>query len=325
MPRIFSGIQPTGIPHIGNYLGALKTWVELQKDNECIYCVVDLHAITSPYEPKTFSQETLKTAALLIAVGIDPDKSALFIQSHRPEVTELAWIFNTLATMGELSRMTQYKEKTEQFKDKSNVGLFTYPLLQVADILIYNADRVPVGEDQVQHVEITRAIARRFNSRFGQTFPEPEPILTNAKRIMSLQDPAKKMSKSIPGSYIGLLDSPEEIKTKIQRAVTDSGPQGKEMGPAVANLFTLLEAFADSDTLKRFQNDYQSGTIRYTKLKEALSEAVIAHLAPIQQKYNEIISKPEELKKVLIDGAARLAPEAAATLNLVKKQMGFLA
>lgn len=315
--RIFSGIQPTGTIHIGNYLGALKNWVELQKDYDCIYSVVDLHAISAPYDVKEFPNTIQKTAAMLLAIGIDPEKSVLFIQSQRPEVTELAWIFNTLSNMGELTRMTQYKEKTDQFKEKANVGLFTYPLLQAADILIYKAERIPVGEDQLQHVELARTLARRFNNRFGNVFPEPEPIVTKGARIMALNNPAKKMSKSIAGSYISLTDTADEIRSKIRRAVTDSGPTDAkdQKAPAIANLFTLLNAFADDKTNSYFTKAYEDGTIRYTELKDALAEAIVESLEPIQRRYQEILDNPDDLNKILAQGAEKLGQIAKSTLQ----------
>jgi len=363
--RIFSGIQPTGTIHIGNYLGALKNWVELQKDFDCIYSIVDLHAISAPYDAKEFPRSVLNTAAILLAIGIDPQKftsptggSTLFIQSQRPEVTQLAWIFNTLSNMGELTRMTQYKEKTAQFKDQANVGLFTYPLLQAADILLYKAQRVPVGEDQLQHVELARVLARRFNNRFGDVFPKPEPIVTKGARIMALNNPAKKMSKSLPGSYISLTDTPDEIRSKIRRAVTDSGPtsiqedavrrsapnktrmnnsseisrakadagpnnRNKTMAPAIANLFTLLNAFAKPEIVNHFTKAYDDATIRYTELKDALAEAVVGALNPIQKRYQDILAKPDELNKILSQGAEALRPIAESTLKEVKQKMGL--
>lgn len=349
--RIFSGIQPTGIPHIGNYLGALKNWVDLQNSGkyECIYPVVDLHAMTIPYDPKTFSQTILESAAILLSVGISPEKSTIFIQSHRPEHTELAWILNTITAMGELNRMTQYKEKSDQYKDMASAGLFNYPVLMAADILLYKADRVPVGEDQLQHLELARILARRFNSRFGETFPEPQPILSPTPRVMSLKDPSKKMSKSVPGSYLSITDTDDEIRDIIRRATTDStftrqsttngtrmnnssaisrasaGTGGqKDKSPAIANLFVLLKAFTDENTYQNFAKQYQNSTIKYTELKDALADAIIITLAPIRKRFAELMLDPDLLKHFLSDGAAKLAPIANATIKEVKKSAGLI-
>src|SRR3989339_646529 len=226
MEKIFSGIQPTGQLHLGNYLGAIKNWVDLQKKYACVYCIVDYHAMTIPYDPAVMPKNIINAAADLLATGVDPKKSILFVQSQVPEHTELAWILNTITPISELKRMTQFKEKSQRFQDNINLGLFAYPVLQAADILLYQTELVPVGEDQIQHVELARDIARKFNKKFGATFPEPRTLLTKTPRIMSLKDPTKKMSKSLgEDHYLALADKPEIIKDKIKRAVTDIGPK----------------------------------------------------------------------------------------------------
>ena len=253
--RIFSGVQPSGNLHIGNYLGAIKQFIKLQADADAIFCVVDLHAITVPQDPKILREKTLETAMLYLACGIDPEKSIIFIQSHVPAHTELSWILNTITPLGELERMTQYKEKSQNTKTKSQTtgimaGLLNYPTLMAADILLYQTDAVPVGEDQKQHVELTRSIAERFNNRFGQTFKTPKEILNNSARIMGLDDPTKKMSKSAESKnkYVAILEDPDEIRRKFKIAVTDSenklgfDPSNR---PAISNLLNIYSAFSD--------------------------------------------------------------------------------
>ena len=251
MKRIFSGIQPSGVLHIGNYLGAIKQWVEMQKEyDEAIFCVVDLHAISVPQDPKELQKNILSTAAWYLAAGIDSDKSAIFVQSSRPEHTELAWILNCLAKMGELSRMTQFKDKTvDKVAESVSVGLFDYPVLMASDILLYKATAVPVGDDQKQHVELTRDLAERFNSKYGGSFPIPEPVIQKENaRIMGLDDPTKKMSKSAssPLNYIALSDSTDEIHNKIKRAVTDSDSEIKSGAdkPAITNLLNIMSGIS---------------------------------------------------------------------------------
>jgi tryptophanyl-tRNA synthetase len=290
MGKIFSGIQPTGKIHLGNYLGALKNWIELQDKHECIFCIVNYHALTVPYDPSEMQDNIYNTAVDLLALGINPDKCILFVQSHVPEHTELAWIFNTLTPISELKRMTQFKEKSEKFNDNINVGLFDYPVLQAADILLYMANMVPVGKDQVQHVELTRDIARRFNKKYQKYFPEPKPLLTNTPKIMSLKDPTKKMSKSLGDDhYIALSDSPDVITSKIKKAVTDIGDNKTNISPGVENLFTLLEIFATQDLVQKFQADQKNGSIKYSELKDELSKAIIQYLLPFQQKRKKML------------------------------------
>jgi tryptophanyl-tRNA synthetase len=321
--RVFSGIQPTGAIHIGNYVGAIRNWVRLQEQYECFICIVDYHAITAPYEPAEMPPRIFDAAADILAAGIDPDRTTFFVQSHVPQHTELCWIFNALTSIGQLERMTQFKEKAEQFRENVNAGLFDYPVLQAADILLYKAGVVPVGEDQVQHLELTREIARRFNNRFGETFPEPQPALTRAARIMALNDPLRKMSKSIPGSFVSLSDAPEAIRRKIGRAVTDTGPQADGMSPGVQNLFTLLSEFAPPDIAARFRGEYESGTLRYSELKPALAEAVVCELAPIRERRRELADRPDRVHAALRRGADRAGAIASKTMEEVREKLGL--
>lgn len=324
LQRVFSGIQPTGLLHIGNYLGAIRNWVELQGQYDSVFCIVDYHSVTIPYDPDTLGERVLDTAATLIAAGVDPQRCILFVQSQVPEHTELCWLLNCLTPLGSLQRMHQFKEKSRQHAQHINAGLMNYPILQAADILLYKANLVPVGEDQIQHIEITRDIARRFNNTFGQVFPEPEAYVTKAARVMALNAPEKKMSKSIPGSYVALSDSPEEIRRKIARAVTDTGPTpGGEMSPGVKNLFTLLEEFASPETVAAFTEQYQQGTLRYSDLKSALADAMIQVLTPIRERREELLADPQPLWDTLREGAGKARSLARQTLQEVKDKMGF--
>lgn len=326
--RVFSGIQPTGVIHVGNYVGAIRQWAELQRDYESYFCIVDMHAITVPYEPDEFPQRVLDAAAANVAAGIDPAQSVLFVQSHVPEHCELMWLLNVITPVGQLERMTQYKEKAQQFR-KTGVmaGLLNYPVLQAADVLLYKASLVPVGEDQVQHVELMRDIAERFNKAFGETFPLPEVRLTKGARIMSLVDPTKKMSKSVPGSYISLVEDPDEIRKKVRAAVTDPGPPAKgakldDASAGVANLFTLLEVFAPG-RYSEFAEAYQQGTIRYSEMKQVLAEAMVERFVPVRQRYQQLTRHPDEIRDLLLDGARRARPVAEATMEEVRRRMGL--
>ncbi len=321
--RVFSGIQPTGNIHIGNYLGAIKNWVDLQHNYDSLFCVVDYHAITTEYEPKLMHERVLELAATIIAAGVDPNKSILFVQSSVPEHTELTWLFTCITSIGALERMTQFKEKSERQRGGIFAGLMNYPILMAADILIYKAEVVPVGDDQIQHLELTREICRRFNSVFKDVFPEPQPILTKAARIMALNDPASKMSKSIEGSFIAMDDDDETIRQKIRRAVTDPGPQGGEMGPGVKNLFTLLEAFGDPEDVKRLTKDYKNQSLRYSDLKTIIGEAMVEKLAPIRERQAELLAKPTELLDILVDGGKKAQKIARETLAEVREAMGL--
>lgn len=322
---ILSGIMPTGIPHIGNYLGAIKQWVDLQQKYRTFIMVADLHAITTPQEPQELRIKTIELAALLIACGINPEISALFLQSHVPAHTELGWIFNTMTPLGELERMTQFKEKRESAGIYA--GLLNYPTLQAADILLYQPDLVPVGEDQLQHLELTREIARKFNNRFGKIFTMPMPLPDNIDRIMGLDDPRKKMSKSATNSasYISLLDTPEEIRKKIKDAVTDSGkaimfaPNEK---PAITNLIIIMSAFSNKKIYSEIEEEYKNKG--YAEFKSNLAELIIRSLAPIQEKYIDLIKNPDIILNILRKGAHTAEKVANQTLSDVKEKMGFL-
>lgn len=322
---LLSGIQPSGNPHIGNYLGAIKQWVELQKNYHAFIAIVDLHAITVPQDPKELRKNTLELAALLIACGINPKKSVLFIQSHVSSHAELGWILNTITPVGELERMTQFKEKRE--KAGTLAGLLNYPVLQAADILLYQPDVVPVGEEQLQHLELTRTLARKFNNRFGKTFKEPRALIQKeTARIMGLDDPTKKMSKSStdPNGYIALLDSPEEIRRKIKIAVTDSGRDiryDERSKPAVSNLMIIYSAFSGMP-VSQIEKKYRAKG--YADFKHDLAELLVEKLSPLQKKYRELSRDDKKLLTILRSGAKKADAVASKTLKKVKDKMGFL-
>lgn len=323
MKKIFSGIQPTGEIHIGNYLGAIRNWVELQKEYECVYCIVDYHAITTDYNPQKMQEQILNAAIDLLACGVDPKKSILFVQSQVPEHTELAWILNTLTPISELERMTQFKDKSQQHKQNINVGLFDYPILQAADILLYNINAVPVGEDQYQHIELTRKIAKKFNNKFGEHFLLPEIIQSPTPRVMSLAEPTKKMSKSLgPAHYIALSDSPEIIRKKISKAVTDTSPD-KNMSAGVQNLFELLQEFADKEKIEKFRKDYNNQTIKYSELKQFLAKKIIETLDPIRKKKEKLKKDPKKIKKILEDNGKRAKKIAEENIREIRKIIGL--
>jgi tryptophanyl-tRNA synthetase len=353
---VFSGVAPSGTIHLGNYLGAIKNWVELQKENQCIFCVVDLHAITTPQDPEKLRSKIMEVAAIYLAAGIDPEKSIVFIQSHNQDHAELAWILNCITHLGELSRMTQFKEKspskrieklkedeitmddfTKKLKEienailfkfaKTDVGLLNYPILMAADILLYGTDIVPVGEDQKQHVELARTLARRFNQNYGEVFKIPQAMVRKeGARIMGLDDPSKKMSKSAksPANYIALTDPPETIREKIKKAVTDSGseikydPQNK---PAISNLLTIYSLIADKkidDIVGKYENHTS-----YAEFKKDLAEEIIKFLSPFQKKYNELMVNPDSLKKILEQGAATAKKRSFLMLIAAKNKIGL--
>ncbi len=322
--RVLSGIQPTGNVHIGNYLGALKNWVKIQYDYDSIYCIVDLHAITLYQDPKELRAKILELAGILLAIGIDPKNSALVVQSAVPEHAELAWMLTCVTPVGWLERMTQYKAKSEA-QESVGDGLLQYPVLMAADILLYQAHVVPVGDDQTQHLELARDIAQRFNSLYGDTFTMPETRLPSVgARIMGLDDPEKKMSKSTPGSghAIGLLDPPDALRKKIMRATTDSNPAVDlaTMGPGVRNLLTIYQAFteASNDEVRaKFEG------MRYGDLKKQVAEAVVAALEPIQARYREIAADQTYIADVLAEGAERVLPAARDTVTKTKRAMGL--
>ena len=317
--KIFSGIQPSGEFHIGNYLGAMKNWVKLQNEHECIFSIVDLHAITVNYPPKEMPQRIIDATKDALAVGINPEKSILFLQSDRPEHAELTWLLNTITSIGELSRMTQYKEKSEKYSEF--VGLFDYPVLMAADILMYKAEGIPVGEDQTQHVELARDLAKRFNSRFGEIFPEPKTLLTEAKRVMSLDGKGKMSKSNAPSTYIGLNDGPDVVRQKISSATTDAGNEA-EISPATLNLIGLMESFAGKDRADFYLEQRKAGTIKYSEFKPELAEAIIKELEPIQKKHQEI--SDDDVKKILKEGFKKLAEDAQKTIKEVKEKMGLV-
>lgn len=321
--RIFSGIQPTGVLHLGNYFGAIRQWVELQEGNECIYCIVDYHALTNEdTRPAELRLARRELALDLIACGIDPERSILFVQSDVPEHAELAWILGCVTSFGDLGRMTQFKQKAKE-QDFVNAGLFYYPVLQAADILLYLADHVPVGEDQLQHLELARRIARRFNSRFGELFPEPEAALGEGARVMSLADPERKMSKSAgPEHYVGIMEPAEDIRWKIRTAVTDVGlTPGQEMSPGVKNLFTILSLVAPGE-VEGLRREHREGRLLYRHLKEVVYEHLMEELAPIRARREELASRGD-IDEVLALGAARAHRIAREVLGKVRAQVGL--
>jgi tryptophanyl-tRNA synthetase len=322
--RVFSGIQPTGSPHIGNYLGALKNWAKIQYDYESIYCIVDLHAVTIYQDPAELRAKIEELAGMLIAIGIDPTHSSVVVQSAIPAHAELAWMLTCVTPVGWLERMTQFKAKAAA-QETIGSGIMQYPILMAADILLYNAAIVPVGDDQSQHLELTRDIAQRFNSLYGEMFVVPATHLpTVGARVMGLDEPDKKMSKSATGSghAISLLDPPELIRKKILRATTDSNPavDFETMGPGVQNLLTIFQAFTETPEVE--VRAHFAG-MRYGDLKKQVADAVIAALEPVQRRYREIAAETGYIAKVLQEGADRITPIADDTVEKVKKAMGL--
>lgn len=324
-PRVLSGIQPSGKLHIGNYLGALKNFVGLQNSRkyECFFMLADYHSITEDYDAKQKPQQILDLALDYLAIGLDPKKSVIFLQSLVPEHTELSWIFSTITPASELARMTQYKDKASRQEKNINAGLFTYPVLQAVDILIYKPRFVPVGDDQLQHLEFNNEIVRRFNNRFGKTFEKIQPLLTKAPRVMSMVAPNKKMSKSEPEGCVYITDTPQEIVAKIRKAVTDTGPEGTEKSQGVANLFLLLENFGTSTDIKKFNDTHAAGTIRYAELKEVLAQRVADHFANFRKKRAKLSKNITGIKKILISGSKQAQKVASATLAEVKQKIGL--
>ncbi len=322
---LFSGIQPTGIITLGNYIGALKNWVALQDEYDCVYCVVDMHAITVRQDPANLRKNTLELLALYLACGIDPEKCLLFVQSHVPAHAELCWVLNCLTSVGELSRMTQFKDKSRKHADNVNMGLMDYPVLMVADILLYQAALVPVGADQKQHLELTRDLAIRFNNRYSPTFTVPEPYIPRqGARIMSLQDPSAKMSKSDPdeNGFVAMTDPPEVIARKFKRAVTDSLACVKagEDRPGVTNLMSIYAAFTGR-TFGQIEDEFAGRG--YGDFKAAVADAVIAALSPIQAEQKRLLADKAYLHGILAEGAQKAARLANKTLAKVYKKTGF--
>jgi tryptophanyl-tRNA synthetase len=326
--RVLSGIQPTGQFHIGNYLGALKYWVELQnKGNECFYPIVDLHALTKVHDGAVLRQNTQDAQIAMLAMGFDPEKSVLFLQSQIPAHTELAWILTTLTPIGDLERMTQYKEKSRQMSKQEgvNAGLLTYPTLMAADILLYNPDYVPVGEDQKQHLELTRNIAEKFNKTYGETFKLPKAMIQKeTARIMSLQDPTKKMSKSLgPQHCIGLFEEENSIRDKIKKAVTDSGKEIKydlKNKPAVSNLLAIYSGLTDKP-IKELERQFSGKS--YSEFKSSLADAAVLHLGPIQERYKNFQKNPLLTYHAFEAGAEKANEVAEKTISLVRKKIGL--
>jgi tryptophanyl-tRNA synthetase len=324
--RIFSGIQPTGAKHFGNYSGAFRQYVQTQERGEAFFCIVDLHSLTVAYEPDELRETTLDLAAMLFATGLDPDRSTVFVQSHVTAHAEAAWLLSAVATFGELRRMTQFKEKSEE-QESVTAGLFSYPVLMAGDILLYQTDYVPIGDDQRQHLELARDIAERFNARFGETFKVPDGIFPGVgARIMDLQEPAKKMSTtggSAQGT-VGMLDPPDTIRKKFKSAVTDSGTDVRhdpDEKPGVSNLIEIMSV-ATGEPIEALEARYDSGG--YGRFKEDVGEAVVALLEPIARRYEELRADPAELERLLGRGAEKAREVSAPTLDAMYERMGFV-
>jgi tryptophanyl-tRNA synthetase len=330
--RILSGIQPTGQIHIGNYLGAIKHWVDFQNNNECIFFISDLHSLTIPYNPLELQKKILQTAIEHLSVGIDPEKSILFVQSQNKEHTELMWLLNTICPVGELLRMTQYKEKSQQFKNLHtknfsvgvNAGLLNYPILMASDILLYQAEAVPVGQDQKQHLELTRTLAQKFNKQFGETFKIPEPKIPKiGAKIMALNNPKKKMSKSDPNSCLFVFDDPKIIKKKIMSAVTDTGKIIKHdvrKKPGISNLLTIYSLFSGK-TIQELEKQFEKKG--YADFKKSLAEIVVNSLEPFRRKKTEFEAREIYVEEMLLGGAKRAQIIAQSTMLDVRKKMGL--
>ena len=325
--RIFSGVQPSGNLTIGNYLGAIKNWIPMQEEFECLYCVVDLHTLTVRQKPAELRQRSLNLLALYMACGLDPEKCILFLQSHVSAHSELAWILNCYTYMGELNRMTQFKDKSTKHADNINAGLFAYPVLMAADILLYQTDLVPIGQDQKQHLEITRDIAERFNNIYGETFTIPEPYIPKiGAKIMSLQEPEKKMSKSDENenAYVFILDNEDAILRKFKRAVTDSDREIRydEINkPGVSNLISIYSAVT-SKNFQEIEKEFEGRS--YGDLKEVVGQSVAEMLKPVQQKYNELTANKDYLNSILKDNSEKAAYMARRTLSKVQRKIGLL-
>ncbi|WP_215845394.1 MULTISPECIES: tryptophan--tRNA ligase [Pantoea] len=329
-PIVFSGAQPSGELTIGNYMGALRQWVQMQDDFHCIYCIVDLHAITVRQDPTALRKATLDTLALYLACGIDPEKSTIFVQSHVPEHTQLSWILNCYAYFGELSRMTQFKDKSARYEENINAGLFDYPVLMAADILLYQTNQVPVGEDQKQHLELSRDIASRFNALYGDIFKVPEPFIPKSgARVMSLLEPTKKMSKSDENrnNVIGLLEDPKSVVKKIKRAMTDSAEPPvvrydiKEKA-GVSNLLDILSGVTGK-TIAELEQEFEGKM--YGHLKGAVADAVSGMLTELQERYNHFRNDEALLEQIMRDGASKARAQAQETLKKVYQAVGFVA
>jgi tryptophanyl-tRNA synthetase len=328
---VFSGIQPTGDMHVGNFFGAVQNYVRLQDagDYHCVYCVVDLHAMTMPYKPADLKKNTEGMFIELLAAGLEPDKSTVFIQSLVPEHTELSWIFSCICSYGDLTRQVAFKDKSDQLEGKQDAfisaGLFGYPVLQAADILLYKAAYVPVGKDQEQHLELSRTIANRFNSTFGEFFPEPQMLATNLPKVASLNDPAKKMSKSLgPKSYVAMSDDENTVRSKIRSAVTDTGEAGTALGAGAENLISLLHASGRSDVAEQFRAEYAAGEARrYAPLKDAAADALVSMTSAFRARKAEIAGDKDQVKALIKLGADKARGEAADTIKEVRRMVGL--
>ncbi|TVP56243.1 MAG: tryptophan--tRNA ligase [Gemmatimonadales bacterium] len=320
--RIFSGMQPSGEAHLGNYLGALRQWVAHQDDHDCYFCIVDQHALTGGHEPSELPRRVFDLAVSFLAVGLDPERSTIFVQSDVQEHTELAWLLNAVTPVGDLERMTQYKDKSSRL-ESIPAGLLNYPILQAADILLYRAERVPVGEDQLQHLELAREIARKWNHRFGEVFPEPRPILSGVGRILGLDGDAK-MSKSLDNTVRILADS-DEIWSRVRTAVTD--PQRVRRDdpgrPEVCNVFSLHKHFTDPDRIPDIAGQCRAGTRGCVDCKRILADSIEAHFAPIRERAREFTERPDRVREILEAGAERARTEAARTMGEVRERMGL--
>ena len=318
---IFSAVQPSGELHLGNYLGALRNFVELQDKYNCFFFIADYHSITEDYDSKEKPKQIFDLALDFLAAGLNPEKCTLAVQSQIPEHTELAWIFNTITPISELQRMTQFKDKSQNQEKNINMGLFDYPVLMAADILIYKTDIVPVGQDQFQHIELTRKIARFFNNKFGETFPEPKYLITETPKIMSLLDPTKKMSKSHGAkSYLGINDKPEVIKKKLRKAVSTI-----EYDKNIYSFYkTLLKEFSTEKNKEYFAKQFEKQDIKFSELKDALAKDISNHFTPFREKRKELEAKPEYVKKVLSEGAEKARVIARETMKEVKEKVGLV-
>lgn len=331
--RVYSGIQPTAVMTIGNYFGAVQNWARLQEERDCVYCVVDLHAMTATYEASELRQSAREMFVSLLAAGIDPDRTTVYLQSTVPEQTELCWMLATLTSLGDLGRMTQFKEKSGLLKGGLgeddgtfiSAGLLFYPVLQAADILAYRAAYVPVGQDQSQHLELSRGIARRFNKRFGYLFPQPDTLLTHVPKVMSTADPTRKMSKSLgPRHYIGLFEEEASVRRKVRSAVTDSGdtPPG-EVSPGIENLLTILAACGYGDDATQMREDYFAGTLRYVDLKGRTADTLVALTSEMRERRAEILRRETDLDGRIMAMGERARSMAGETLALAREKTGL--
>lgn len=328
--RVFSGIQPTSVMHIGNYFGAVQNWVKLQDTYECIYCVVDLHAMTIPYKAEQLFRNTREMLIDLLACGLDPSRSIVFVQSMVPEHMELAWVLNCVTSYGELARMTQFKDKTDQLRNQDkdaliSAGLFNYPVLQAADILLYKAELVPVGKDQEQHLELSRNIALRFNHQFGEFFAPPQPLFTDLPKLLSLADPSKKMSKSLgPKHFVALFEDEAVIRKKVMSAVTDAGQgAGGEVSPGVANLIEILGACGKTELRMAFYEAAKTGSLSYKELKESVADTLVEMIAGLRARREEIASDKAGVKRIEKEMAARARAIASEVMNEVRESTGM--